>query len=399
MIGTALDVLVEAVIAVTRRPARAALTALGTILGTGALVATLGLTTTAQAQISARFDALESTQVVIDDLSAGDLSGRLSVDATDSAAGRLARLHGVAAVGLTETTKDPLSVSMLPPDTAAAAHDLPVIGVTGGLLTATHATITDGRPLTLFDDRAGLRLALVGRAAARTLNLTAPDRQPIIFIAGQPFRVAGVISDPGTKPDLLLSIVIPRTAAHHLSGFRVNTAEWTVRTREGAAQQVGEEAPLALRPAAPDSVTAILPPDPVTLRAKVETDVRNLYLLLGALTLLVGAVGISNSALVSVIQRTSEIGLRRALGASRTSIISQFLLESGALGLVGGITGAALATDTVVAVAAAKHWTAVLDPQPAMLAPLLAAVVGLLAGAYPAYRAALILPVEALRTP
>jgi len=112
----------------------------------------------------------------------------------------------------------------------------------------------------------------------------------------------------------------------------------------------------------------------------------------------VGAIGIANVTLVSVIERTGEIGLRRALGATRLHIAEQFLMESTAMGLVGGILGASLGTLVVVVVSAAQTWTPVLDPVLVVAAPLIGATIGLLAGTYPAIRAARMEPVEALRS-
>jgi macrolide transport system ATP-binding/permease protein len=129
----------------------------------------------------------------------------------------------------------------------------------------------------------------------------------------------------------------------------------------------------------------------------VQGDLNVMFLLLGGLSLVVGAIGIGNITLVSVIERTSEIGLRRAIGATRWHIAIQFLLESTTLGIVGGILGASLGILIVIAVSAYQVWTPVLDPAAPFLAPLVGGVIGLVSGTYPAVRAARLEPVEAFR--
>lgn len=157
------------------------------------------------------------------------------------------------------------------------------------------------------------------------------------------------------------------------------------------------QAPVAVAPDDPDTVQVQAPPEPDDVRAGVEEDVNALFLVLGGVSLLVGAIGIGNVTLVSVLERVGEIGLRRALGAGRRHIAYQFLLESTGVGLFGGIMGACAGVLVVVGVSAARTWTPVLDMRIPLAAPALGALIGLLAGLYPALRASRMEPVESLR--
>lgn len=141
----------------------------------------------------------------------------------------------------------------------------------------------------------------------------------------------------------LLSVIIPSSTALAAYGPPVGQrASMLVETRLGAAQLVARQAPLALRPQEPQRFKAVAPPDPTTLRGGVAGDLNVLFLLLAAISLVIGAVGIANTTLVAVLERTAEIGLRRSLGARPVHIAGQFLTESAALGTLGGLVGTSL---------------------------------------------------------
>lgn len=210
--------------------------------------------------------------------------------------------------------------------------------------------------------------------------------------------VAGIVDDVERRPDVLMSVSVPRTTAERMWGPPgPGDARMLVATETGAARQVAEVAPVALRPDHPEYLKAVPPPDPRMLRAGVTGDLDQLFLLLAGICLVIGAVGIANTTLVAVLERTGEIGLRRALGARGRHISLQFLAESGTLGTVGGLVGTALGVCTVIGVALVRDWTPVVHPATVAAAPAVGLATGLVAGLYPAWRASRIEPAEALR--
>jgi macrolide transport system ATP-binding/permease protein len=394
------DLISECIASLLARPARAVLTVLGTVVGVAALVATLGLSKTAGNQIVGRFDELAATDIVVTP-KAGTTGRALKSDALPwDAEARAKRLNGVVAAGTlsdVDLRGDLVRAVPVNDPQGQTQFQMPVKAASTGLFQAVRARLQSGR---LFDEghsQRADRVALLGPNAAAQLHVTRVDNQPAIYIGDQLYVVIGLLDGVGRQPALLGSVIIPEGTAQREFDLDAPSSV-QVETRIGAANVISNQLPMALSPADPTLLKVVAPPEPRRVRAGVQSDLDTLFLLLGGVSLLVGAIGIANVTLVSVLERVGEIGLRRSLGAARRHIAGQFLLESTTLGLLGGILGAALGTLVVVAVAASRTWTPVLESWVPVGAPLLGAVVGLVAGLYPSMRAATLEPVEALRT-
>ncbi len=392
------DLINEATAGLFARPGRTVLTVFGTVIGLASLVATLGLSRTAGNQIVGRFDELAATEIVVTPKPSATTTTTeaLPWDAPT----RLLRLNGVAAVGNLSTLEvgsrlvasSPVSDPQNP-----TSFKLTVSAASPGLFAAVRAQLRTGTLINAIDSDRNERVAVLGPNAASRLGITRVDQLPAIRIGDDVYLVIGILDGVARQPELLGAVIIPEGTARRY--YRLaNPGMVIVETEIGAASLIAQQVPIALRPDNPRSLKVAAPPEPKRVRDAVENDLNLLFLILGGVSLLVGAIGIANVTLVSVIERTGEIGLRRALGASRRHIGQQFLLESTTVGFVGGIVGASLGTLAIVAVSAFQQWTPVLDPAIPFLAPVVGGLTGLVSGTYPALRATRLEPVEALRS-
>ncbi len=393
------DLLNEAIAGMFARPGRMALTVLGVIIGMSALVATMGLTRTAGNRIISQFDQLAATELFIN-ARPGAASGIVDPRAIPwDAPARLQRLNGVVAAGAmsdvdvgnalvsSSSVRDPMNPS---------AFKLAVHAASADLFRAVRADLESGRFPDLAHSERADRVAVLGPDAAQRLGISRLERLPAISIGDQLYMVVGILREVVRKPELLGAVIIPEGTARRYFGL-LGPSTVVVETKIGAAYLIASQASVALRPDDPRTLRVQVPLEPKRVRDEVQTDLNVMFLLLGGLSLIVGALGIANITLVGVMERTGEIGLRRAIGATRKHIAAQFLIESASMGIIGGIIGASIGVLIVIGVSAHQTWTPVLDPAAPFLAPLVGGVIGLLSGIYPASRAARLEPAEAFR--
>src|SRR6476660_8413483 len=383
------DLFSEALAGMFARPGRMMLTVLGVVIGLTALGATLGLSRTAGNRIVSQFDQVAATELFVS--ARPGMTGIVDPKAIPwDASERLHRLNGVVAAGTmsevdvrdalvsSSPVKDPLNQT---------AFKMTVHAASPGLFRAVRADLATGRvPDAGHSERAD-RVAVLVPEAARRLGITGLGQLPAIYIGDQLYLVVGILRDVARKPELLGSVIIPEGTAKRDFGL-VGPGIVVIETKIGAAYLIADQSRTALRPDDPRILKVEVPQEPRRVRDDVQSDVNVMFLLLGGLSLVVGAIGIANITLVSVMERTGEIGLRRAIGATRRHIAMQFLFESASMGVIGGVLGASLGVIIVVAVSAFQTWTPVLDPWAPIMAPFVGGAIGLLSGLYPAMRAA-----------
>jgi putative ABC transport system permease protein len=405
------DTIAEAVAGIVQRPGRAALTMLGTVLGVGAFVTILGMTASASGQISTQFSVLDATTVTVEDngpaVSTAPPGTNPAIGFPADADAVAEHLHGVSAGGVWWPVQLPNgSVFTSSPTLAAnSAQSVSLLAASPGAVAAMGLRMAAGVPLSVYENNTAQHVALLDSTVASALGISAQRlaAHPAIFVNGLPYTVVGIYSSAQRVVTSESAMIIPeRTALRDYGNPQPGIgnsqeAQMVIATKLGAAKVVAAQIAAAELPTDPKRLVVTAPPNPQNLQSQVTGALTGLFLILALISLLIGAVGIANTTLVAVLERTEEIGLRRALGARPRHIAGQFLAESAALGTLGGLLGTSLGVLTVVGFAVAQGWTAILNPAYSLPAPLIGTVVGLLAGSYPALRAARTSPLAALR--
>lgn len=379
----------EAVTSIVRQPVRTLLCALGTVVAVGAFTTTNGLTESASNAVSSSFNELRATTV--------EFQGPSTLSEADVA--RLARLRGVTSAGLVWDLdqQQPLPVAVGPSASGPSQTQLSVTAMGPSALPAVGAVLSSGR---FYDTGADLHhqmVALLGSGAAAQLGISSSLGNPAIDVSGIVLTVVGIVSSTQQESQALLGVIVPPYVADVITGNH-DQRRVIARTEPGAAQLIGRQGPVELDPYQPGLVTAEVPPNPTTLRSQVQASLSTLLRVLSFAGLGIGFLVIAAVTIMSVAQRRSEIGLRRAVGYGRLEVARLIVLEAAGVGMLGGILGASIGVLATVAIASNDRWTPVMNTTLVLASPFLGVAVGVLAGCYPAIRAARITPMAALRS-
>jgi putative ABC transport system permease protein len=374
----------------TRR-LRAALSALGIAIGVAAIVAVLGLSSSSSAGLLAEIDRLGTNLLTVTNgqtLEGG--TAKLPLDAP----AMIGRIGPVTEVQQTGSTDAKVYRSPLIP--AIHTNALSVQAASLGLPATVGTTVARGRYLNAATAR--LPVAVLGAAAAQRLGIVRIFPRERIWVGTQWFYVAGILRPAVLAPEIDSSVLVGFPAAKRYLGFAGNPTTVYVRSETSQVAAVQSVLAATANPEAPNEVNVSQPSAALTARAAAKSALNGLFLGLGAVSLLVGAVGVGNIMLIGVLERRSEIGLRRSLGATKGQIRTQFLAESILLALLGGAAGVSAGALATAIYASTKNWQVVV-PVTAWAGGLVAAtLIGALAGLLPAIRAARMSPTEALRT-
>jgi putative ABC transport system permease protein len=381
-----------AVVGLRTRKLRATLSALGIAIGIAALVAVLGLARSSQDQLLAEISNLGTNLLTV--TNGQNFQGQ-PAELPAAAPGMIGQLPGVTGVQYTgaivgvNAYRSPLIPAI---DTNALSVDATSLGLPASVGTS----MAQGKYLNAATAREPV--AVLGYGAAQLMGIDRIWPGERIWVGGRWFYLVGILHPVTLVPQIDTSVLVGFAAAEKYLGFNGHPSEAYVRTVNTQAATTSVDGLLGAQanPEDPSSVDVSQPSNTLTAQADAAGAFDTLFLGLGAVALLVGAVGVANIMIISVLERRQEIGLRRALGATKGQIRIQFLAEAVLLSLAGGVAGDILGGAATAIYAHAKGWPIVIPPEAWAGGIGAALVIGAVAGLLPAIRAARLSPTQAL---
>lgn len=373
---------------VRAHPLRAALSALGIAIGIAAMVAVVGLSASSRALVQQQLAALGTNLLTV--TAGDDLFGKAS-ELPAEATGRILRLDGVESAAWTATL-DKVHVyrsAMIP---RGETGGLSVAAADAALMEATGSSLAHGR--WLAEVPASLDTVVLGAKAAERLGVHSAGTQ--LWLGGREFTVVGILDPSPLTPELDTAALVTGERAAALFGFTGAPTTIYERSAEDAVAEVRALLPATANPEAPEEVKVSRPSDALAAKQLIDQAFTGLLIGVGSIALLVGGIGVANTMVITVLERRREIGLRRALGATRGHIRAQFLVEAMLLAALGGVLGVGLGWLVTAIVARSNGWLVAMPLEVPLAGVVVTVAVGALAGVLPALRAARTSPTAAL---
>ncbi|WP_159622161.1 ABC transporter permease [Ruania rhizosphaerae] len=371
------------------RPTRAVLSALGIAIGIAAMIAVVGTSSSSQARLNEQLSQLGTNLLTA---TAGTSFTGEQTSLPPDALGKVTLIEGVESASSTAIL--PESVYRSPLSDAAATGGITTMVADHDLLNVTSTEVRSGTWLN--DATAGLPTVVLGDTAAARLGVVTPGTQ--VWLGGQYFTVIGILEPSALTPELDTAALVGAGVADELFGYDGSPTTIYERSADDAVEAVRSLLAPTISPQAPDEVDVSRPSDALAAQSAANDAYTGLLLGLGSIALLVGGIGVANTMIISVLERRREIGLRRALGATRHHILVQFLAEALLLSALGGIFGSLLGAAATGVMGLINSWPFALPPAAIAVAVGATLLIGAIAGLYPAVRAARTPPTAALNS-